>query len=269
MKLTLYHSVESTCAQKVRIVLAAKGLAWEEIRLNLRKGEQLSPQYLRLNAKAVVPTLVHDGAVIRESSVINEYLEDCFPETPLRPVNALARAQMRLLVRTIDDEVHPAIGVLSYAVFLRHQMNERMSAAELLEHFRKVADPARRERQQATHEGGLEAPAAPLSIRALNRFVEQLSAALGRQQWLAGDEFSLADAAALPYMVRARALGLYPLWDGHERVAQWLHRGVDWVSRLPLTDIFGSASFHSMVAGYAAAEEEAIGQLLSRLKSES
>ena len=88
MSLTLYHSVESTCAQKVRIVLAAKGLAWEEICLNLRKGEQFAPQYLRLNPRAVVPTLVHDGAVIRESSVINEYLEDCFPEPPLRPVNS-------------------------------------------------------------------------------------------------------------------------------------------------------------------------------------
>lgn len=198
MSLILYHSVESTCAQKVRIVLAAKDLDWLEIRLNLRKGEQFSPQYLRLNPKAVVPTLVHDGAAIRESSVINEYLEDRFPDTRLRPTDALACAQMRLLVKTIDEEVHPAIGVLSYAVFLRHQMNERMSVAELREHFSKVADPARRERQQSTHERGLSAPAALMAVRTLARFVVQLSAALGERSWLAGDDFTLADAAALP-----------------------------------------------------------------------
>jgi glutathione S-transferase len=265
MTLTLYHSVESTCAQKVRIVLAAKRLEWEEIRLNLRKGEQFSPHYLRLNPKAVVPTLVHDGAAIRESSVINEYLEDRFPATPLRPADPVARAQMRLLVKTIDDEVHPAIGVLSYAIFLRHQMNERMSAEELREHFRKVADPARRERQQATHAKGLESPAASLALGALKRFVEQLSAALGGRSWLVGDAFTLADAAAIPYMVRARALRLSSLWDDQDGVAAWLDRGVEEASRLPLDDTFGSSSFDAMVAGHAATEEQAIRRLLETL----
>ena len=51
--LTLYHSTESTCAQKVRIVMAEKQLAWSEIILNLRKGDQFSPEYLKLNPKAV------------------------------------------------------------------------------------------------------------------------------------------------------------------------------------------------------------------------
>jgi len=262
MSLILYHSVESTCAQKVRIVMAAKGLDWQETRLNLRKGEQFSPQYLKLNPKAVVPTLVHDGSAIRESTVINEYLEDRFPEIDLRPADPLERAQMRLLVKTIDEEVHPAIGVLSYAVFLRHQMNERMSPAQLKEHFSKVADPARRERQQSTHELGLAAPAALMAIRALDRFFKQLSEALGDRSWLAGATFTLADAAALPYTVRARALGLQPLWDGHGNVDPWLQRGESEVSRLPLTEIFGSGSFHSMVAGYAEADAPAIRHLL-------
>ena len=267
MKLTLYHSVESTCAQKVRIVLAAKNFHWEEIRLNLRKGEQFSPQYLQLNPKAVVPTLVHDGVAIRESSVINEYLEDCFPEPSLIPDNPIDRARMRLLVKTIDEEVHPAIGVLSYAIFLRHQMNERMSADELREHFRKVADPARRERQMSTHETGLQAPAALTSISALKRFVEQLSSALGNRSWLAGTKFSLADAAALPYMVRARALLLSSLWDRRDGVAQWLDLGIEKVSRLPLTDSFGSQSFHDMVLGYASKEVPSINKLVSELPS--
>lgn len=264
MSLTLYHSVESTCAQKVRIVMAIKGLEWEEVRLNLRKGEQFAPEYLRLNPKAVVPTLVHDGAAVRESTVINEYLEDRFPERQLRPADALGRARMRLLVKTIDEEVHPAIGVLSYAVFLRHQMNERLSPEQLQEHFRKVADPARRERQQATHELGLAAPAALMAIMALGRFVTQLSEALGERPWLADDDFTLADAAALPYMYRARALRLASLWDALDNVTPWLQRGEAEVSRLPLTEIFGSASFHEMVAGHADAAAADIGQLLEK-----
>ena len=81
---------------------------------------------------------------------------------------------------------------------------------------------------------------------------------------MAGDTFTLADAAALPYMVRARALLLAPLWDQLDGVAAWLDRGIDEVSRLPLTDIFGSSSFHDMVAGCADADEQAIRQLLER-----
>lgn len=264
MTLTLYHSVESTCAQKVRIVLASKGLQWDEVRLNLRKGEQFDPHYLELNPKAVVPTLVHDGEAIRESTVINEYLEDRFPAPPLRPADPLARARMRLLVKTVDEEVHPAIGVLSYAVFLRHQMNERMDADQLREHFRRVTDPARRERQQATHDRGLASPAAAPSVAALGRFIDALDAALADGPWLAGEAFSLADAAAVPYMVRARGLRLAPLWSEHERVAAWLERATAAAEALPLDEVFGSTSFHEMVARHAAREAAGIDRLLEK-----
>lgn len=267
MQLTLYHSVESTCAQKVRIVLAIKGLQWEEIRLNLRKGEQFAPEYLKLNPKAVVPTLVHHGVAIRESTVINEYLEDRFPEPSLRPDDPFAGAQMRLIVKTIDDEIHGAIGILSYAVFLRHQMNERMTADELREHFSKVADPARRERQQSTHEKGLASPGAALAIGALQRLVAQLAAALQNGPWLAGDTFTLADAAALPYMVRAQALRLGPLWNHHTSIRAWLERGLAHVGKLPLTEAFGSMSFDAMVSGYADREQAALTELLRQQRT--
>ena len=65
--LELYYSIESTCGQKVRLNLAEKSLEWRERLLNLRKGEQFAPDYLRLNPKGVVPTLVHDGQVVIES----------------------------------------------------------------------------------------------------------------------------------------------------------------------------------------------------------
>lgn len=169
---------------------------------------------------------------------------------------------MRLLVKTIDDEIHPAIGVLSYAIFLRHQMNERLSADELREHFARVTDPARRERQQATHEKGLDSPGALLAVGALKRFVSQLADALDGNDWLAGDAFSLADAAAVPYMVRARALRLSPLWDEQEEVGSWLERAIDAAEQLPLDEVFGSESFHEMVARYADQESDAIARLL-------
>ena len=83
--LTLYHNDMSLCAQKVRVCLVEKGLAWEDKHLVLRAAEHQQPWYLKLNRRAVVPTLVHDGQVVPESNVILEYLEDVFPQPRLRP----------------------------------------------------------------------------------------------------------------------------------------------------------------------------------------
>ena len=66
-RLVLYNAAQSTCSQRVRFVLHAKGLAFEEQRLDLFAGDQLQPDYLKLNPNGLVPTLVHDGAPVIES----------------------------------------------------------------------------------------------------------------------------------------------------------------------------------------------------------
>jgi ganglioside-induced differentiation-associated protein 1 len=88
----LYHHGSSVCAAKVRFVLAEKDVAWTGHYVDILKGDQFDPSYLKLNAKAVVPTLVHDGVVVPESSVICEYLDEVF----CRPaVAARRRARTR------------------------------------------------------------------------------------------------------------------------------------------------------------------------------
>ena len=64
--LELYHHGSSVCAAKVRLTLAEKKLEWQGHYIDILKGEQFDPEYLRLNPKAVVPTLVHDGFVLQE-----------------------------------------------------------------------------------------------------------------------------------------------------------------------------------------------------------
>ena len=95
--LELYHNNISVCAQKVRIVLAEKNLAWTEHHLSLARGEQLTPEFKALNPRGVVPVLVHDGNVIVESSVICAYLDDVFPDPPLTPKDPVQRATMRVV----------------------------------------------------------------------------------------------------------------------------------------------------------------------------
>jgi glutathione S-transferase len=117
--LQLYHNDMSVCAQKVRFALGEKALQWESHHLNLRAGDQHKPDYVKLNPNAVVPTLVDDGRVIIESTVINEYIEDAYPEPHLRPADAFTRAHMRLWTKQLDEGIHVATRIISNAVAFR------------------------------------------------------------------------------------------------------------------------------------------------------
>jgi glutathione S-transferase len=86
--LELWHATHSTCSQKVRICLAEKGLPWKSHFVDLRRFQHLEPEFLALNPAAMVPVLKDGGQVIRESLVINEYLDDAYPQVPLRPRGA-------------------------------------------------------------------------------------------------------------------------------------------------------------------------------------
>ncbi len=115
MSFTLYNAPQSTCSQRVRFVLNAKGLPFAEIKLDLLAGDQLKPEYLALNPNGVVPTLDHDGAIVIDSSVIIEYLDEVVPErerfTPRDPVK---RATMRALMRFIDEMPAAAVRVPTF-----------------------------------------------------------------------------------------------------------------------------------------------------------
>ena len=92
--LELYHSGLTTCSKQVRHCLREKGLSYQSRYVELWRYENLSPAYLALNPNGVVPTLVHDGVPIINSFCINEYIEDSFPEPPLRPADPRERARM-------------------------------------------------------------------------------------------------------------------------------------------------------------------------------
>src|SRR5215467_2504731 len=103
MTFTLYNAPQSTCSQRVRFVLNAKGFPFEEIKLDLLAGDQLKPDYLALNPNGVVPTLDHDGAIVIDSSVIIEYLDEVVPTpesfTPRDPVTRARNARAHALHR--------------------------------------------------------------------------------------------------------------------------------------------------------------------------
>ena len=99
----LYHGSTSVCAIKARLTLAEKNLPWDGEVLDLQRGDQHRPDYAKLNPNHVVPTLVHDGRVLIESTLIIEYLDEAFPAHPLMPADPYLRARARLWMKKIDD----------------------------------------------------------------------------------------------------------------------------------------------------------------------
>ena len=125
--LYLYHHNSSVCAAKIRIAFAEKALTWEGEMIDLNAGDQFKPDYVKLNPKSVVPTLIHDGHVVIESNIILEYLEDAFPNPSLRPSAATDRAQMRLWLQRLDNGATVAMPARDSSCDLGDQLRRFLS----------------------------------------------------------------------------------------------------------------------------------------------
>lgn len=221
--LELYTHPMSPCAQKVRLVLAEKGIDWTPRPIDLAGKENLQPWYLKLNKLGVVPTLVDDGNPVIESSIICEYLEDRFPAVRLRPASALATAAMRFWMKHVDNKLHPACGTLQWPLVMRPRLMQ-MSPQERARLLDQVVERERRERQKRLAEHGLDAPDVALAVATYRQTIADLDAALADHAWAAADEFSLADCALAPYFQTLYQFGWSAFYLHLPRVADWYAR---------------------------------------------
>lgn len=223
--LQLHHSIFSASSQKVRLALAEKGLAHDSIAVDLQAGEQHSPAYRALNPRGVVPTLVHDGAVLIESAAILEYLDDVFPESPLRPHDPVARQHMRAWVRRLDDVHHPANGMMHYAVLGRAAL-QALPPGRLEAMLQAMPNRRDRALRAAAARQGVDAPEFADAVRTQEEMLDAIDMALSGQAFLVGDQITHADLVALPYVARLEQMGLIALVDaaGRERLADWYTR---------------------------------------------
>jgi glutathione S-transferase len=220
--LELYHYDRSTAAQKIRIALAEKGLEWESRIVNTRVGvrEHLRPEYLRLNPRGLVPTLVHDGQPIPESQVILEYLEDAFPEHPLRPEDPVARAHMRLWTKRIDEGLHVHSRVIGMCVSVRH-VNAAAGEEAITEYYKEMQEDVRRRNDAINIEHGLESPLLPDAVGYFKKLFHEMDEVLATRDWLAGDTYSLADISHGVYAGRMAGFDMAPLWADLDHFNDW------------------------------------------------
>jgi len=218
----LYHYGLSVCAHKVRFALAEKGLTWTSRIVDLHKGAQFDPAYLRLNPSGVVPTLVHDGMPVIESTVINEYIDDVYPDRPLRPSTPLARMSMRLWSKRIDDMIHAACGTLTIAAASRMRVATIHAQGQTVDEcIAQIPDAKRRARQREVLTHGMRAEGVLPAFQAYTALLSDMEAALGHSRYLAGEEISLADINLLPYVFRLDMLGMRAVFADKQALLRW------------------------------------------------
>jgi len=186
----LYHHVDCPFSQKVRIVLAEKDLEYEQVHVDLHKGEQRTQEFLKLNPYGKVPVLIDEDVVIYDSTIINEYLDEEYPHPALLSEDSAGRARVRLLEDFCDNSfINPSILLLAE----------------------------------------LHKPDAERDTEKVRRFAGEMGRVLGRlepqlegRQFL-GDELSLADIAFAPRVVILGKLGV-EVDPRLQNVAAWIGR---------------------------------------------
>jgi glutathione S-transferase len=190
MGIILYDAIPSSNSDRVKIALHEKGLAYERVTLDLAKKEQKRPEFLKLNPYGKVPVINDNGQILFESCIINEYLDEQYPNSPLMPNNPYLRGRGRVLVDYALNYIHEPYWAL------RGEMLKKAS-----ERNSTVMDEKR---------------------QTLGKLLQYLEEALGEKSYFLGD-ISLTDIDVLPRFLRMESYGALPA-PSLPRIGAWLQR---------------------------------------------
>lgn len=225
MTLELYYleETDSICSNRVIVTLSEKGITdWIPHKMLLVKREQFKPDYLKLNPQGVVPTLIHDGRPIRESSLICDYLDDLHPSPALKPADMVDRNRMREWVKLFDERGFEATAVVNFVTKFRLTVPREV----MEERWKSVPNIDRLYRQQSVIREGVDSPYVMRAIGALESIFLQMERALSDgRPFLMGDQFTLAEANFAPFLKVVEMVRFMDFWlEVYPNVRQWWDR---------------------------------------------
>jgi glutathione S-transferase len=191
---TLYHLPLDPGCRLVRIMLGEKKL---EVSLKTERVWERREDFLRINPAGEVPVLIEeDGTSISGAAVAAEYLDEAYPAPPLIGVNALDRAETRRLLQW-------------FAVKFRDEVSANLLGEKVMKRFLGLGEP--------------NTSAIRAGLRNIHYHLDYIGWLCDRRRWLAGDAFSLADAAAAAQVSAIDYLDDVP-WDEHAGAKDWYAR---------------------------------------------
>ncbi|PZP54417.1 MAG: glutathione S-transferase [Micavibrio aeruginosavorus] len=191
---TLFHLWLHPFSRKVRIVLSEKGLEYD---LKLEKVWERRTEFLALNPAGDVPVLVEpDGTNLANSSVICEYLEEVYDKINLLGRDPVQKAETRRLVSWFD-------------VKFNREVTENLVGEKLMKRFLKLGEP--------------HGPSIRAGHANIHYHLDYIGFLTEKRNWLAGNDFSLADIAAASHISAVDYIGDVP-WDDHKAAHEWYSR---------------------------------------------
>lgn len=191
---TLFHLWLHPFSRKVRIVLAEKQLDFD---LKVEKIWERRTEFLALNPAGDVPVLIEpDGTTIANSQVICEYLEEVYPENNLLGSDPVQRSETRRLISWFD-------------VKFNREVTDNLVGEKLMKRFLKLGEP--------------HGPAIRAGHANIHYHLDYIGFLTEKREWLAGNNFSLADIAAAAHLSAVDYIGDVP-WEEHEAARKWYRK---------------------------------------------
>lgn len=155
--------------------------------------------------------------------MILEYLEDVFPEPPLRPSDPVQRAQMRIWTKLADEGLHVQSRTLAMCIYMR-DLNSAAGKEVIAAYYAAMPEHQRRQNDLTNIEYGLESPLLGSAVAYFKQIFHEVDTAVANNPWLAGESYSLADITIGTYVTRLSGLGMAQLWQDLGHLNDWHNR---------------------------------------------
>jgi glutathione S-transferase len=224
MSVDLYHGEPGSNSLKVLQAIHEKGISFNSHYINLPKFEQHDPEYLKINPAGQVPTLVHDGRVLTESTIINEYIDDAFDGPALKPSDLYDQHLMRVWTKYVDEVFRPSLSFLAWHALIPG-LARSLPEGEFEARLARIPLKEKRDKWSLAASGGFSDRELETWRHNLAEVTDRVEAALDGHDWLVADRFSLADIAVFA-MANGMPRGHPHLWNAEKtpNALAWLAR---------------------------------------------
>lgn len=188
----LYHWEPNANSGKPMLALLEKGVAFESHYLDLLNFDQHKPEYLAINPQGTIPAMTHGERVLTESTAIMEYVDEAFPGPRLMPESAVDRWRIRWWMKFMDQWLAPSFSMIGWSVFVGPAVRSK-DPDELRSAIDRIPMPERRVAWRKAIYGTFGEDEMKESQRRVAVGIRMLEEALSRREWLASDQYGLAD----------------------------------------------------------------------------
>ncbi len=189
---TLYHWEPNANSGKPMLTLAEKGVAFESHYLDLLNFDQHKPDYLAINPAGTIPAMRHGSRVLTESTAIMEYVDEAFDGPALMPTDPVDRWRVRWWMKFMDQWLAPSFSMIGWSIFIGPAVRSR-DPEELKAAIERIPMEERRVAWRKAIYGTFSEAEMAESQRRVARGILMLEEALSQREWLASDQYSLAD----------------------------------------------------------------------------